>query len=223
MAGIEDCSSKCPLRRHFKSGGRQQADSKPQDADQGGNKENHVPEILAKASIAAKMQIVAGTEPRDQSTRHPEDASCGSEDSGCPGLNQPGFNEEVMIQNLKSIAADENRWNLFALGALGLQPGSKASDTVRGCLFKDFKQDGWDGIKNMVSLYANSVQAKENADHPVSSDGPLDGLIERTQLWLTFPDYYETLFNAVKENNLSSNINLYTDDLLIKYLGTIGQ
>ena len=125
-----------------------------------------------------------------------------------------------MVQNLKGIVADDHRWELFALGALGLQPGSGSCETLRDCLLKGFKEDTWDGIADLVALRAPHA---ENTSAATPSDDISTGLIERTKLWLRFSDYFETLFRAIREKNLPSNFALYTDERLIKYLHTIGQ
>jgi hypothetical protein len=212
MVTIEDCFSTSPLPQPLKGDARQQVDLKCPDADQSKGKENQVPVILAKAALAAKIQIVAGMGKRDN-TADPADLS----------MKQRVFNEDDMALNLRGIVADDKRWELFALGALGLQPDSESSNTVRDCLLKGFEENAWDGIENLVAQYSESEPSDENDDHLAPRDHLSDGLIERTKLWLAFPNYFEILFSAVREKNLSNNIDLYTDDLLIKYLHTIGQ
>jgi hypothetical protein len=210
MVGVEDCSSKNPIPQQLKGDDRQQVDSKTPGTDRISGKENQVPVILAKAAVAAKMQIVAGMGNRDEPSGKAADAANLS-------LTQKGFDEDNLVGNLKGIVANDRRWELFALGALGLAPGSESTNTVRNCLVKGFEENAWDGIENLAALYSDNEVADESADHLS------DGLIERTKLWLAFPNYFEILFSAVKEKNLSKNLDLYTDELLIKYLHTIGQ
>jgi 5-methylthioribose kinase len=90
-------------------------------------------------------------------------------------------------------------------------------------LQRGFKEDAWDGIADLVALYSTGASNDEIAGTSAQTDDLSAGLIERTQLWLTFTDYFETLFSAVREKSLSNNIDLYTDELLIRYLDTIGK
>jgi hypothetical protein len=223
MASIKDCSSKRPLKQQLKGVGRLREDSKTSGAAQSTGKENQVPVILAKSAVAVKMQIVTGMGNGVKAMPRPEGPSASVEGSGGLSMNQKRFNEDTMIQNLKGIVADDGRWDLFALGALGLQPGTEACNTLKCCLQKGFNEDTWDGIVNLVALHSVNTSSDRNAGTCALTDDLSAGLIERTKLWLTFTDYFETLFSAVREKRLSNNIDLYTDERLIQYLDTIGQ
>lgn len=222
MARIEDGCSKGPLPQPLKGNERLQEDSKSSEADQSTGKENQVPVILAKSVVAAKMQIAAAIGNDGKAMPRPDGPSDRAVDPGGFSMRQRGFNEDIMIRNLKAIVADDGRWDLFALGALGLQPGTAACDTLRDCLQKGFKDNTWDGIADLVALYSTGVSNYEKAGTSALSDDLSTGLIERTKLWLTFTDYFETLFSAVRAKKLSRNIDLYTDERLIRYLRTIG-
>lgn len=217
MVSIEDCSSKHPIPQRLKGDERQQDGSKAPDDNHNTGREDNVPVILAKAAIAAKMQIFAGAENRSSLSVPLSEGSDGH------SIRQRGGNEDNMVRNLKAIVADDHRWELFALGALGLPPTSGSGDTVRNCLQKGFEEDVWDGIANLAAMYSQSAGDDENACTSAPTDGLTAGMIQRTKLWLTFTDYFENLFSAIQEKNLSNNIDLYTDELLIQYLGTIGQ
>lgn len=223
MVSIKGCSSKHPLPQPLNDDVERQQDSKTPAVDQNAVNENQVHVILAKSVVAAKMQIVSGIGNTGKTQPRPEASSEKPEVPGRISMKQRGCNQNIMIRNLKAIVADDVRWELFAIGALGLQPGTEACDTLQNCLRKGFKENTWGGIANLISKYSLSDSNDKKIDTFAQSDDFSTGLIERTKLWLTFTDYFETLFSAVKEKNLACNIDLYTDDLLIKYLDTIGQ
>jgi hypothetical protein len=223
MVSIEDCSSKHPLPQLFKGDGRLPEDSKSSGTDQNTGRENQIPIILAKAAVAAKMQIVSGMGNRDKEPQRHEVLSGSTQDSSGLSIKQGEGHEEDMVRNLKVIVSDDSRWDLFALGALGLQPGSQSCETLRDGLQKGFKEDTWGSFANLVALYSEGKSTDEKNSTSVPADELSTGLIERTKLWLTFSTYFENLFSAVREKNLPYNLDLYTDERLIKYLHTIGQ
>jgi hypothetical protein len=223
MVKIDDCSSKHPLPQPLKGKERLPDDITSSGNDESTAGESHISAILAKSVVAAKMQIVSGMDHRDKVMPQPEVFPDSAEDPSSFLAKQRGFNEHIMIQNLKAVIADDGRWELFALGALGLKPGTEVCDTLRSCLQQCFYEDNWDGLIKFAALHSKDMSKDK---HPVASIPNGDastGLIERTKLWLTYTHYFETLFRAVKEKNLSSNIDLYTDERLIRYLDTIGQ
>lgn len=223
MVSIEDCSSRHPLPQCLISDAQSQKEAKSSGAVQNMGKESQIPLMLAKAAVAAKMQIVSGMGDRDKAPAQPEGFSGSPQDPKGLSIKQKGSHEDDMVRNLKKIVADDRRWDLFALGALGLQPGSRSCETLRDGLQKGFKEDTWDAFTNLVALYTNGASTDESATTSVPADDLSAGLIERTKLWLTFSDYFENLFSAVREKNLPYNLDLYTDERLIKYLHTIGQ
>jgi hypothetical protein len=222
MVDIDDCFSKHPMSESLEGGGRLPKDSTSSDVGQDAGKESQIPVILAKAVVAAKIQIVSGMDSCDKGPNRSEGASGSTQYPAGLSMKQGGSHEDEMVRNLKEIVADDGRWGLFAMGALGLQPDSRSSETLRHGLQKGFKEDTWDGFANLVALYAKSTSAAENADASVPVDNLSSGLIERTKLWLTFADYFENLFGAVREKNLPYNLDLYTDERLIRYLQSIG-
>lgn len=222
MVSIKDRSPLSPLKQPLKEDGRPGEDSQSFGTDQRAGKEYQVPVLLAKSAVAVKMRIVAGMGDGNAVPRPEKPSEC-AEDPGGLSMKQERFNDGLMLQNLKEIVADYDRWNLFALGALDLQPGAQACDTLRNCLQEGFKEDTGDGMVKPAGLYSVTASNHENTGACTSSEDPSAGLIERTKLWLTFPGYFETLFSAVREKSLSKNIDLYTDERLIRYLDTIGQ
>jgi len=223
MVSIDDFSPNRPLPQPLKNNGPQQVDVKSPDGDHNTAKEDLVPTILAKASVAAKLQIISGMGNYEKPELQPGPPSGSTDDFGDFSKAQREFGEDDMALNLKDIVADDSRWESFSLGALGLPPNTESCNTVRDCLLSGFREGAWDGIANLVELYSKSAGTKKNATKPSPSDSLSAGLIERTKLWLTFPTYFETLFSAVQKKSLPQEMNLYTSELLIRYLGTIGQ
>ena len=223
MVGIEGSSSSNGLPQPLKNIKPLPAEMKSDRHNSNKKKENQIPMILAKAAVAAKMKIIAGGGNRgNESVEFVKDPDIADGSKGLPDV-QSDFKEDSIVRNLKQIVADDRRWELFALGALGLPPGSESNDTLRNSLLKGFEENAWDGIADLVSLYADTGYGGGKPDDPVDAKTLSSGLIERTTMWLTYTDYFETLFSAIQEKSLPRQINLYTNELLIRYLDTIGQ
>lgn len=219
MVSIKDCASRGSLPRLSQDDGTlQKKDPSPGDADQKAGRESRIPVILAKAAVAAKMkmQIADGMGDSVREKSGSETAAGGAEDFGGVSTQRTGLNEEEMVRNLKEIVTDDRRWALFAMGALGLRLGTASCESFRDCLLKDIKEATWDGIDHLDAIF-------KDAGDSVPTDSLSAGLIERTKLWLTYAGFFENLFRAVRDKNLSSKIDLYTDERLIRYLDTIGQ
>lgn len=219
MVSIDDYNSNRLSPQPPERRDRQTVHSTPA-GDRNKSEETNVARVLAKAAIAVKMQIIAGMggKTAPQPVRH---SSCSKGFCGS-GVRQE-FNETDRARNLKEIVMDDARWEAFALGALGLQPNTESCNNLRNSLIKGFHEDTWEGFANFISIYSESAGSDENPDSSTPSDNLSTGLIERTELWLTYPTYFETLSSAVRTKSLSQEMNLYTSELLIKYLGTIGQ
>lgn len=196
----------------------------PVDPDQDRREGEKVSTILAKAALAAKRQIVARTGNPANAAPQPERPSSEADGSDSfPKVQRGRQEDESLVRNLGDIVVDDSRWELFARFALGLRPGTNSCSTVRDGLLKGFREGAWEGIADLVRLDAESPSTTENGGRPAPPDRVSAGLIERIQLWLKFPKYFEPMGMAVQEKNLSNNLNLYTDERLIKFLGTIGQ
>lgn len=191
--------------------------SNTNNADQVPGRQSPVAVILAQATVALKMQIISGIGIKNKAARRPQAPS------NSFAAKQNGANEDDMIRNLKGIVASDDRWELFALGALGLQPAERSCRCLRDGLLTGFKEDAWDGIANLVALYSKYASNDATAHKLAPTDDLCPGLIKRTRLWLTFSDYFETLLSAVRKKNLSKRLDLYTDKRLIQYLDTIGR
>ena len=218
MVSIDDSSCLPPTPGSSRSDERQPVGSKSTQKDQYTG-ENRVPEILAKAAVAARKQIVAGVGRRGRAAPRTKAPSSRAQDPKALRISK----DDDRVRNLKEIVADDERWKLFALGALELQPGSESSESLRECLQQDLEEDSWDGIADLVGLYSQNASRSENTGTAAPDEELSAGSTERTKLWLTFPDYFENLFSAVREKSLPQEMKLYTSDLLIQYLGTIGQ
>lgn len=217
MVSIDNSSCLPPMLGPPRGDDRQPADSLSPHTDQSAG-ENQIPEMLAKAAVAARRQIVAGVGRGDRATSRTNAPSDRAQNSKALRIC-----EDDRVRNLREIVADDKRWELFALGALELQPGSESSKSLREYLQQDLREDTWHGIANLVGLYSQNILRSENTLTSAPREELSAGSIERTQMWLTYPDYFENLFSAVCEKNLPPEMDLYTSDLLIKYLGTIGQ
>ena len=154
MVSIIDCSSKGSLSQLLKGDRTLQKDSPPCDRVQEATGESRIPVILAKAAAAAKMQIADRMGDGGRARPGSETAFGGVEDTGGVSMQRTMFNEKEMIRNLKEIVANDRRWALFAMGALGLGPDTESCKSLRDCLLKDIKEDTWNGIVHLADIYS---------------------------------------------------------------------
>ena len=221
MVSIEKCFPNRSFPEQVKDGSHQPAASDSPRTDQSTGKGNRLPILLAKAAHAVRMQVISGKVTRGRTVARSGESSGGAEDTSGPSLKQDGFSESEMVRNLKGIVTDDSRWNLFALGALGLQPGSPSCEILRDELQKGFKEGTWEGFANLIASYSKDMSADEKIYTQGSTGDPSAGSIERAYLWLNYPGFYENMLTAIQKNNLPANPDLFTNPLLIRFVNTI--